>query len=970
MMKHRLIVLAATLLIILAGGQTAYASPAPPDQPGRSVPACPAEKPSDDSTPKDPSRQTTRTVEGTVRMVALDPARCGAHDQRLVLVSGTKSYELKGARAAQARPNTRMQVSGLVSGNELTVNEATTVAAAPGSLPTTGTSRILIMLATWTQPDTVTTASARAQIFDEDHRWYQEASYQQLGLSGDVTPWMTITGPANGECFNDREGIMSRAKTAATDRGFTLGNYDNFILYFPENSAVPGDDCAGTAGFAYVGAPNTWLNGYMDLRVTVHELGHNYGLQHANSYFCSNADLAATCSFSEYGDPYDAMGDGFDHVGHFNAYEKNKLDWFIGRTPPADLTAGGSRTLIPLESSAAGVAGIKVTASPQRVYWLEYRQPVGFDAGLPAQATTGALVHIVDPSVRDISEETSMVDAYPNTGTQSAFLQIRSGASWRSPEGFVFSVGSLSSAGAAVTVTPRDTVAPVLVARTPSPNQTAVAAGSDVRATFSEPVTGVPTSFTLRYADTGAAVAGAVGRVGTTDEWSFNPNVDLDPSTRYTAALGTGIRDLAGQAFVAQQWSFTTVAAPPAAVGYRALTPARLLDTRTGNGAPKQIVAAGGRVDLVVLGRGGVPNGGVASVVVNLTVTGSTRGGHATVYPTGVAQPPASTLNYPTNRSVANGVIVKVGTGGKISIATSAPAHLIVDVQGYFQTGADLVGLTPTRLLDTRSGQGAPVGIVKPAAPVQLQVLGVGGVPSSGVTAVILNVTATGGTTRGLVTVHPAGGVKPGTATVAYNGAQAVATGTVAKVGTDGKIALAVSADVHLVVDVQGYLTSDADLAALTPARVFDTRTNPGTSGWAGHEPAARGRHARPGRSAEQRGRGRRAERDRRSRAQHRRAHGLPRRLDQTAHVDSELPAVDAHVELHDRQAGTRRHRRLRAHRTDAPHGRCRRVGTYAELTVPAAADRRAALTARLVSRTLCRDWGSVTSATEANEPS
>ena len=65
---------------------------------------------------------------------------------------------------------------------------------------------------------------------------------------------------------------------------------------------------------------------------------------------------------------------------------------------------------------------------------------------------------------------------------------------------------------------------------------------------------------------------------------------------------------------------------PPAAVV--SLSPARLLDTRAGQTTVDGLfeatgaVAAGGQVDLPVVGRGGVPSSGVGAVVVNVTVTG------------------------------------------------------------------------------------------------------------------------------------------------------------------------------------------------------------------------------------------------------------------------------------------------------------------------------------------------------------
>ncbi|MET1004870.1 MAG: endonuclease/exonuclease/phosphatase family protein, partial [Propionibacteriaceae bacterium] len=85
----------------------------------------------------------------------------------------------------------------------------------------------------------------------------------------------------------------------------------------------------------------------------------------------------------------------------------------------------------------------------------------------------------------------------------------------------------------------------------------------------------------------------------------------------------------------------------PATTKYQALTPSRLLDTRTGLGAPKAVVPAAGKVDLIVAGHGGVPLTGVSAVVLNVTVTQPAVGGYATVFPAGVTRPDASTINFP-----------------------------------------------------------------------------------------------------------------------------------------------------------------------------------------------------------------------------------------------------------------------------------------------------------------------------------
>ncbi|WP_344941335.1 hypothetical protein, partial [Terrabacter ginsenosidimutans] len=187
---------------------------------------------------------------------------------------------------------------------------------------------------------------------------------------------------------------------------------------------------------------------------------------------------------------------------------------------------------------------------------------------------------------------------------------------------------------------------------------------------------------------------------------------------------------------------FSGTAEATASGSYVPMSPSRLLDTRSGLGAPKAAVAGNHVVDLQVTGRGGVPASGVGAVVLNVTAVGPTSAGNLTVFPAGQVRPNTSNLNFVAGQTVANLVIVKVGTGGKVSLVTSGgQTNLIGDVMGWYPTGSEYAGLSPSRLLDTRSGLGAPKAAVAGNHVVDLQVTGRGGVPASGVGAVVLNVT-------------------------------------------------------------------------------------------------------------------------------------------------------------------------------------------------------------------------------------
>jgi len=116
-----------------------------------------------------------------------------------------------------------------------------------------------------------------------------------------------------------------------------------------------------------------------------------------------------------------------------------------------------------------------------------------------------------------------------------------------------------------------------------------------------------------------------------------------------------------------------------------AAAPSRLLDSRVGNAFSSPWSANQTR-DLTVAGNGPVP-GDATAVVMNVTVTNPTVAGFATVFPAGGSRPdPASNLNFVPGETVPNLVMVKIGTGGKVSFYNSAGStDMIADVVGWFR---------------------------------------------------------------------------------------------------------------------------------------------------------------------------------------------------------------------------------------------------------------------------------------------
>jgi outer membrane protein assembly factor BamB len=201
---------------------------------------------------------------------------------------------------------------------------------------------------------------------------------------------------------------------------------------------------------------------------------------------------------------------------------------------------------------------------------------------------------------------------------------------------------------------------------------------------------------------------------------------------------------------------------PPGTDGrFNPLPPARILDTRNGTGGFTGPLGTSSSIDVQVTGQGTVPATGVAAVVLNVTATSPTTGGYLTVFPTGATRPLASNLNFLAGQTVPNRVIVKVGTGGKVSFYNfNGNTDVVADVGGWFTDatstagGTVFSGITPARLLDTRAGSPVASG-----ATLTQQVAGAL-VPATA-KAVVMNVTVTNTTAPSYLTVWPDATTRP-----------------------------------------------------------------------------------------------------------------------------------------------------------------------------------------------------------------
>jgi subtilisin family serine protease len=258
--------------------------------------------------------------------------------------------------------------------------------------------------------------------------------------------------------------------------------------------------------------------------------------------------------------------------------------------------------------------------------------------------------------------------------------------------------------------------------------------------------------------------------------------------------------------------------------GFNPTAPSRLFDTRSGFGAvPAQKVGqldgSGAPLEVLVLGRNGVPSSGVTAVSMNVTITNtvaSNAGGYVSVYPCG-ARPNVSSLNFVSGKTIPNAVLTPLSATGTVCFYVYGQADIIVDINGNFESGLGYSPITPNRIADTRSGTGGiaaqSIGdIAGTGTPLEVTIAGTSGIPASGVTAVSLNVTALGISTSpygGYVTVYPCDS-RPNASNLNFVAEQVVPNAVIAPVSARGTVCFYVYGIANILVDANGYVSTIA----------------------------------------------------------------------------------------------------------------------------------------------------------------
>ncbi len=309
-------------------------------------------------------------------------------------VSGLKTAAPENAGGAITEVTPAVEVFGeivyLCDGSHVTLHRQTLIQAEGGTggpttftgllpaapTPSLGTLKILYIPLTFQDQNAVPATEGKCyEIMRDVSDYYAKSSYGRLTTLTTVTPpiklprdeaWYVQKDTSNG---GDIDGLgleQTHARDEARKIGFDSNDYDCVVLRL-NGGARP------TGGWG--GGGSVWV--YADsLGIVAHEIGHTFGLAHANFWDTAGTSAIGAGANAEYGDVFDVMGGGGVPTDQYNAQAKNQIKWLpnnyllnIAQSGQYRIYAFDQPSLEPSKFYA-----MKIVKDAMRTYWGEFRQ--------------------------------------------------------------------------------------------------------------------------------------------------------------------------------------------------------------------------------------------------------------------------------------------------------------------------------------------------------------------------------------------------------------------------------------------------------------------------------------------------------------------------------------------------------------------------------------------------------------------
>lgn len=250
----------------------------------------------------------------------------------------------------------------------------------------------------------LTETLARNLVNNEVSPFYVNNSYGKTSLQATVTPVLRLPQAlafyAQG---NNHSQMSTDARNTARAAGFETDNFNLDVVAFSYVSSL------SWSGIAGVGIKGAKLNGTFNIKVIAHELGHNFGLKHANRWQTTDGTATGQGNDVNMGDSFDTMGGCYGAQCHFNARYKRILDWLTD-ADVQNVTSDGVYRIFAQDSPApGGIRALSIRKDSTKKYWVEFRQLITANSN----AMNGATVRW-DPNIEGF-RQTQLLDMTPNT---------------------------------------------------------------------------------------------------------------------------------------------------------------------------------------------------------------------------------------------------------------------------------------------------------------------------------------------------------------------------------------------------------------------------------------------------------------------------------------------------------------------------------------------------------------------------
>lgn len=342
---------------------------------------------------------------------------------------------------------------------------------------------VFFRIDTATEQSGLTSASAQ-ELTERAHAWWAEATNEAAPVLR-YRGMRTVTSPQESVCGLDEAEDAVGQGTLEALRPSAGADEVLYVLVSPDTG------CA-SAGVAWLGVLGLWV-AYDDrpdrlLSVTLHEMGHNFGLRHSgNLMWNGGRDVWLGDGedwVDDYGDQADIMGYGVYYSegpsGPFRAISglhglNNQRLGGISTSEIAHVDAGENRTFTLTASNSDTAGGVKLLYLPafnRSKFVIEYRAATGVDEFIDGGPRSGVMVRMnnygdnAGPANYDPSGVGTVVwragHRYSDPIYGFPLYGFTGGQTTRLPDGTQIAVNSTANGSASITVSrPPDTTPPV-----------------------------------------------------------------------------------------------------------------------------------------------------------------------------------------------------------------------------------------------------------------------------------------------------------------------------------------------------------------------------------------------------------------------------------------------------------------------------------------------------------------------------